>query len=75
MAARESQPRRRLPTSPFLQPDPEPLVAEVYTPQDRISHDRYGLGTVISVEENSVVVDFGAETRRISIPSPKLTRL
>ncbi|MET7332281.1 hypothetical protein [Nonomuraea sp. NPDC005650] len=44
--------------------------------QDQVSHDKYGLGRVIAVEEDvAVLVDFGAETRRITAPYPKLVKL
>ncbi|WP_281284044.1 hypothetical protein [Nonomuraea deserti] len=41
-----------------------------------VSHDTYGLGSVIGVEEGvAVLVDFGAQTRRITAPYPKLFKL
>ncbi|GAA2654538.1 MULTISPECIES: hypothetical protein [Nonomuraea] len=41
-----------------------------------MSHDKYGLGLVIGVEEDvAVLVDFGTEKLRISAPYPKLFRL
>ncbi|WP_246074496.1 hypothetical protein [Nonomuraea terrae] len=44
--------------------------------QDWVSHDKYGLGRVIHVEQNStVLVDFGAETYRIVPPYTKLQKL
>lgn len=60
-------PRRHLPTSPFKKPD-APL-AKQFAVGDRVSHDRYGLGRVVGVEEGvAMLVDFG--TRRARIPSP-----
>ena len=67
--------RRHLPNSPFnaareaaLVP-PEPIPVGV-----RVSHERYGLGRVVAVEdERSVIVDFGGgEVRRVALDSAKL---
>lgn len=44
--------------------------------RDQVSHDKYGLGRVIAVEQDvAVLVDFGAETRRINAPYAKLVKL
>lgn len=44
--------------------------------RDQVSHDKYGLGRVVVVEENlAVLVDFGEETRRITAPYAKLVKL
>ncbi|MBB6475348.1 hypothetical protein [Sphaerisporangium rubeum] len=41
-----------------------------------MSHDRYGLGRVIGVDDDiAVVVDFGTKTYRISAPYAKLVKL
>lgn len=67
--------RRPLPTSPFKAP-PAPPPVEIFAVDDRVSHDKYGLGLVIAVEEDvAVLVDFGAEQRRITSPYPKLFKL
>lgn len=43
---------------------------------DRVVHDRYGLGVVIGVEEDiAVLVDFRPRQERITAPYPKLTKL
>ncbi|MFF6996181.1 hypothetical protein ACFY93_14720 [Streptomyces sp. NPDC008313] len=62
-----SAPRRQLPTSPFKAPAvPSP---KHFSLGDRVSHDQFGLGTVIGVEEGiAMLVDFGSHTARI--PSP-----
>ena len=66
--------RRPLPGSPFATPAPRPL--EHFSVRDRVSHDRYGLGSVISVEEEvAVVVDFGSRQLRIPAPYTKLNKL
>lgn len=68
--------RRPLPSSPFNKNLADQPPAEVYAVDDMVTHDRYGLGTVVSTEgEHAVVVNFGVDTRRIAIPNPKLTRL
>lgn len=44
---------------------------------DRVTHDRYGLGTVTDIADwpRSVTINFGTETRRINIPNDKLAQL
>jgi hypothetical protein len=67
--------RRFLPTSPF-KPPPEAAPAEQFAVQDRVSHDKYGLGRVISVEGDiALVIDFGTSQVRITTPCAKLTKL
>ena len=75
MTPTRSAPRRHLPTSPFAAPVDEPV--KHFEVSNRVSHDRYGLGSVVSVEDGrSVVVDFGGG-QRVRIPSPfsKLEKL
>lgn len=68
-------PRRHLATSPFKPPDPEPS-AETFDVGDKVTHDRYGLGTVTDVEEGTaLVIDFGSHVQRILTPSAKLSKL
>ncbi|WP_327087126.1 hypothetical protein OIE66_33075 [Nonomuraea sp. NBC_01738] len=44
--------------------------------KDLVSHDKYGLGSVIGVEEGvAVIVDFGSERLRIPAPYAKLCLL
>ena len=59
--------------SPFRD-RPVPAV-ESYAVGDRVTHDRFGLGRVITLEELAVVVDFGAERVRVSTPFTRLTKL
>jgi hypothetical protein len=48
----------------------------VYEVHDQVTHDRYGLGMVIGVEDDiAVLVDFGAQQARITSPFTKLTKL
>ncbi|MGH3189076.1 MAG: hypothetical protein ACRDOL_17760 [Streptosporangiaceae bacterium] len=67
--------RRFLPTSPFnVQPVAPPV--EHFALQDQVTHDKYGLGRVIGVEEDTaLVIDFGSRTEWIEMPCAKLTRL
>jgi hypothetical protein len=48
---------------------------EEFEAQDLVTHDRYGLGRVITIEAGAVVVEFGAVTHRINAPYAKLTKL
>jgi len=66
-------PRRHLASSPF-QPDPEPII-EQYAVNDLVSHDSYGMGRVVHVEEAAVIVDFRPRTVRIVSPFHKMSRL
>ena len=66
--------RRYLPGSPFNTPSATPPVKQ-FAMQDLVTHDRYGLGRVISVEETAVLVDFGTAQERISSPYAKMTKL
>jgi hypothetical protein len=67
--------RRFLPTSPFKPPPPAP-PAEQFDVPDRVTHDKYGLGRVVSVEgDTALVIDFGTHRVRIMMPCAKLTKL
>jgi hypothetical protein len=67
--------RRYLPTSPFNVPDNSPPI-EHFAVQDRVTHDQFGLGVVIGVEEEiAVLVDFGSRQERITSPYAKLIKL
>lgn len=44
--------RRHLTTSPFSAPDPEP-PGERFAVGDKVTHDKYGLGTVTGVDEGT----------------------
>jgi len=66
--------RRRPPNSPFTDPVLAPI--QEYSVDDRVSHDSFGLGRVVSVQgDTAVVVDFGSRTVRIPTPFPKLHKL
>jgi hypothetical protein len=75
MSSYRAGPRRHLATSPFNAPSPEP-PAERFSVNDRVTHDKHGLGTVTGVEEGTaVVIDFGSHVQRILTPCSKLTKL
>lgn len=40
-----------------------------------VSHDSYGLGRVVGVEEAAVSVDFSNQTLRITSPFRKMSKL
>jgi hypothetical protein len=65
-----------LPASPFNQPTADVAVTS-YALSDRVSHDRYGLGTVIGTEDGAaaVLVDFGPKVLRVALPSTKMVKL
>jgi hypothetical protein len=67
--------RRLLPGSPFNARPAAPPV-EQFTVRDRVTHDTYGLGWVVMVEDDdAVIVDFGSRKTRILSPFAKLTKL
>ena len=67
--------RRLLPTSPFGAEPPAP-PAELFAEQDQVTHDKYGLGRVTSVEaDTSLIIDFGSCRVRVMTPCDKLTKL
>jgi hypothetical protein len=74
MKAPRAAARRHLPTSPFKPPEPAP-PAETFTTGDQVTHDKYGLGVVLGVEEHAVLVDFRPQQRRIPLPCAKLSKL
>ncbi len=75
MNSATGRPRRHLPTSPFKPAPPAP-PAKRFDVNDQVTHDRYGLGVVIAVEdEAAVIVDFGTQQQRIPKPFSKLYKL
>ncbi|MEO7447946.1 MAG: hypothetical protein ABI336_06695 [Humibacillus sp.] len=48
---------------------------EHFEVEDRVSHDKFGLGRVIVEEPTAVVVAFGSERVRITSPFNRLTKL
>ena len=67
--------RRYLPGSPFNRPVVVRPV-EHFAVDDQVTHDKYGLGRVIAVEDEiAVLIDFGPRQERITTPDAKLTKL
>jgi hypothetical protein len=75
MKATPAATRRFLPTSPFKPPPPAP-PAEQFDVQDQVTHDKYGLGRVLSIDDDgTLIIDFGTQKVRITTPCAKLTKL
>src|ERR1022692_1586504 len=75
MSPARAMPRRFLPGSPFNNTAPAAPI-EHYEVHDQVTHDRYGLGRVVGVEDDvAVIVDFGGQQARITSPFTKLTKL
>jgi hypothetical protein len=51
------------------------LPAETYAVHDQVTHDTYGLGVILAVQDHAVLVDFRPDQRRIPLPCAKLTKL
>lgn len=67
--------RRPVPGSPFNKRQPAPAPVKEFSVHDLVTHDRHGLGRVISTQSDAVFVDFGTVKYRISAPYAKLTKL
>jgi hypothetical protein len=50
-------------------------VIEQFTVDDRVTHDSYGVGRVISTDPGAVTVDFRTRTVHIVSPFHKLEKL
>jgi hypothetical protein len=74
MKASRAAARRHLPDSPFAPPPPPP-PAETFAVDDQVTHDKYGLGVILGVEDHAVLVDFRPQRERIPLPCTKLTKL
>jgi branched-subunit amino acid aminotransferase/4-amino-4-deoxychorismate lyase len=77
MSSYRASPRRHLANSPFnVRESAPPSEPERYSVEDKVTHDKYGLGTIIGVEEGvSVLVDFRSHARRLRTPCAKLVKL
>ncbi|WP_432572188.1 hypothetical protein [Kineococcus sp. SYSU DK005] len=74
MSTRASATRRHLPTSPF-QPAPPQPQAEEFVPDDRVTHDRYGMGTVLSIEAGQWATVRFSSGQVLSVATIKLSKL
>lgn len=76
MTTRRTTTRRVLAGSPFNKPDAPAAPVETYEVDDRVCHDRHGLGRVVAVEAgNIVLVDFNSTMQRVAADSPKFSKL
>ncbi|GEC08748.1 hypothetical protein SSP24_64030 [Streptomyces spinoverrucosus] len=67
-------PKRHLPTSPFKAPVTS--APKHFAMGDQVTHDMYGLGRVIGIEDGiAALVDFGQTQMRILSPYTKMTKL
>ncbi|MFI1156858.1 hypothetical protein [Streptomyces sioyaensis] len=71
---KSAAPKRHLSTSPFKAPVvPSPKRFAV---GDQVTHDMYGLGRVIGIEDGiAALVDFGSAQERILSPYAKMSKL
>ncbi len=70
MSPRNDVPRARPKNSPFRD---QPQVAPTeYAVDDRVTHDRHGLGRVVRLDGDRVDVRFGRQTVSLSTSSPRL---
>jgi hypothetical protein len=75
MKPSRAAPRRYYPASPF-KPPPQAPPPEQFAVQDLVTHDKYGLGRVLSVEDDTaLLIHFGTHQARITIPCAELTKL
>lgn len=73
MATSSAPLRPRHANSPFA-PRVDPEV-ELFVVDDRVLHDSYGLGRVVSVDVTGATVDFTSNTVRVPTPFRKMTKL
>ncbi|WP_052852827.1 hypothetical protein [Streptomyces avicenniae] len=67
-------PKRSLPTSPFKAPVAPP--PKQFAVGDQVTHDMYGLGRVLVIEDGiAALVDFGSVRERILSPYTKMSKL
>jgi len=67
--------RRYFASSPFKPPPEDPPV-ERFEPHDLVTHEKYGLGRVVLVEDDTaVVVDFAPRKVRIMAPFARMIKL
>lgn len=70
MRPRQPAKKPHLPNSPF-QAKPAPEVP-TFAIDDRVTHDRYGLGSVVRITGDRIHVRFGSDTVSVAMNSPRL---
>jgi hypothetical protein len=65
--------RRTLAHSPFK--PQEAVEVPTFEVDDRVTHDRYGVGRVSVVSASEVTVDFGSSKVRVRTPYAKLFKI
>jgi hypothetical protein len=77
VSPRPAPARRVLPTSPFAVREAGPTASQRLAADDRVTHDRLGLGRVVRiVDDYEVIVEFSAgEGATMAVPHGKLTKL
>jgi len=58
------QHRRVLATSPFQRLNAPPPTTDGYDVGGRVTHDRFGLGRIVAIDEMFLTVDFGNDQVR-----------
>lgn len=67
---------RSLATSPFARSEPVARELLVLTVGDRVTHDSFGLGRVVTAGCSHVTVDFGGgQVRSLACDSRELTKI
>ncbi len=65
--------RPHLSSSPF-KAQPARAIEE-FSVGDRVTHDKHGLGTVLSHDTSTITVAFGAQRIRIASPFARMTKI
>jgi hypothetical protein len=73
MPPRHPAKRPHLPASPFRAP--EPVEHPQFAVNDRVSHDRHGLGSVIRIDGDRMHVRFRDQTVSVAMSSSKVHML
>jgi hypothetical protein len=73
MPPRHPAKRPHLPSSPFRAA--EPIEPPQFAVDDRVSHDRHGLGCVIRLDGDRMHVRFRDQTVSVAMSSSKIHRL